>query len=61
MIFLHLRSLYANVRINPKAQAVTILLNMIRLNVFFSLIRLMALPSMWSGGGFGVNLSNWKN
>lgn len=61
MFFHHLRSLYAIVRINAKAQAVIIFLNMIRLNVFFSPIRLMAFSSMWSGGGFGVILSNWKN
>lgn len=51
----HLRNLYANVIINPKAQAVINFLNMLRLNVFFSPIRLMALSSMCSGGGFGVN------
>lgn len=48
------RNLYATVRISPKAQAVINLLNMIRLNVFFSPIRLMAFSSMCSGAGFGV-------
>lgn len=52
------RNLYAIVRTSPKAQAVINFLKMIRLNVFFSPIHLMAFSSMFSGGGFGVIRSN---